>query len=156
MGNARFLVPAILLVSVAAVTLWLRASNRGQQSAASSRHVVTTAARPAVSTAAKLERIVIPLVDFEDISVAEAVNYLNAQSVTYDIPELRGIDIRIYNPQGTLAEMRVRKLKLVATPLGKVLDFLCEGRIRYVVEDEVIWLLDTSDVETFHNRRSPK
>jgi hypothetical protein len=158
MGNGRTLIPAILLVSAVTVALWLIASKRSPQSTSLSQLVVVEKGRPAGSTAAKLKTIAIPLVDFEDISVADAVNYLKAQSLAHDsgINEPRGVDIRIYDPRGLLSEMRIRELRLKATPLGKALDFLCEGRIRYAVDDEVVWVMATTDVSAFENRRSEK
>jgi|GEM_PF-1794309 len=55
----------------------------------------------------RLNKIVIPVIDFEDLSLGEAIGYLRVRSIEldpYPDPEMRGVSILIQHPKGNREE----------------------------------------------------
>jgi len=86
-----------------------------------------------VTIEAKLDRIVIPVIDMEDASLEEAVDFLRAQSRTLDTAELdpmrRGIEIVLQlgqsdTPEGQAVRSTRVNLKLRNVPLRQVLGYI--------------------------------
>jgi len=106
------------------------------------------AAAGAMSVAAKLERIVVPLVDFTDTSLVEAVDALRARSVELDDTELdqarKGVLFVIETGAAdSEAGKRARdgrfSLKLRGVPLGKVLNYIGQAAgFRWSVEEYAV------------------
>ena len=84
-----------------------------------------------------LQSIIIPKIDFEEITLAEAIDFLRSRSKEFDrrpdrTPENRGVNILIRSPQ-TVAdqgqnygEKTIPELSLTNVPLGEALRYLCE------------------------------
>lgn len=89
-----------------------------------------------ISYVDKLSTLRLPLVALEDASLAEALDYLRAQSVELDEfesdPALKGVNI-VLNLAGveeaTAAEIRAKRISLTLrdVPLGQVIDYICEA-----------------------------
>ncbi|QJE94652.1 hypothetical protein [Luteolibacter luteus] len=109
----------------------------------------------------KLDAIIIPEIDFEDISVAEAIDHLRAKSIEQDTIEIdpakRGINFAIRKPRPSLVgeaqgidpgTLRVKELKLRNVPLGKVLKYLVDGtKLRYKVDDFAVTFVPATETD---------
>ncbi len=122
----------------------------------------------------KLRRIVIPQVNFEDITVEEAIDFLRQRSQELDVispdPSRKGVDFVIRGssaPQGGAAgdldaagagaglgpgpgvgSIKIRQLRLNNMPLGQVLKYICEQaspKLRYTVDDFVVTIVPFND-----------
>ncbi|MCW1887669.1 hypothetical protein OKA04_23225 [Luteolibacter flavescens] len=92
----------------------------------------------------KLSRIIIPVVDFENASVEEAMHFLGSQT---------GINWVIRKPRGGTANtglggltdpgaLKIDQLELRNVPVAEVLRYICEKtRLRYKVDDYAVTLL---------------
>jgi hypothetical protein len=88
----------------------------------------------------KLRRIVIPRIDFEDITINEAIQFLREQTVEHDTTELdskkKGIRFVVRDPAGELARLRVRELRIRNVPVAVALKYMCDStKLRYKVDD---------------------
>ncbi|MEM9236140.1 MAG: Amuc_1098 family type IV pilus outer membrane protein [Verrucomicrobiota bacterium] len=101
----------------------------------------------------KLRNIVIPIIDFEDTSVEEAVDYLRVRSIELDTdtidPSQKGINFVIRKPRGggddgldagggaaEVGTARINELRLRNVPLAEALNYICEAtRLRWSVDD---------------------
>ncbi|MEM1083478.1 MAG: Amuc_1098 family type IV pilus outer membrane protein [Verrucomicrobiota bacterium] len=101
----------------------------------------------------KLRNIVIPIIDFEDTSVEEAVDYLRVRSIELDTdtidPAQKGINFVIRKPRGggddgldaggggaEVGTARINELRLRNVPLAEALNYICEAtRLRWSVDD---------------------
>lgn len=112
----------------------------------------------------KLESIILPSVDFDDTTVAEAVEFLRRESRLRDTeekdPKKRGINFKLYSAgkevdrdpelevSSSLEEdgperARVRQLKLENVSVATVLQYLCgKSRLRYRVTHEAVEMLE--------------
>jgi len=102
----------------------------------------------------KLKNIIIPIIDFEDTSVEEAIDYLRVRSIELDTwemsPENKGINFVIRKPRaggggddglgadsgGDVGTRRINELRLRNVPLAEALNYICEAtRLRWSVDD---------------------
>lgn len=119
----------------------------------------------------KLRSIVIPVIDFEDTSVEEAIDFLRTRSRELDTtttnPADKGINFVVRKPQanaaapdssgldaaaGALANtadpgtLRVRELRLTNVPVATALKYICEStKLKYKVDDFAVTLVPSSD-----------
>ncbi len=113
----------------------------------------------------KLRNIVIPVIDFENVSLEEAVDYLRVRAIELDDTELDpdkkgigffirgsrrssdddGLDIGGGASQGT---QRIGSLKLRNVPYTEALDYICEAtRMRWSVDDYAITIKPADEVD---------
>ncbi len=118
----------------------------------------------------KLRNIVVPVIDFEDTSVQEAIDYLRVRSIELDTfeldPDKKGINFFIRTPKnaggggddgldiggaGAAAEpgtARIDELRLRNVPLAEALDYICEAtRLRWSVDDFAVTIKPAGDVD---------
>jgi hypothetical protein len=109
----------------------------------------------------KLANIIIPKVDFDNVTLREAIDFLNQQSRKHDNEALdsptQGLDIQIMEPgpsvedpngvlvRTSLASATISELRLRNVPVATVLQYICDARaIRYRVDPEGVALLSAS------------
>lgn len=121
------------------------------------------------SITSKLKNIIIPVVDFEDVSVEEAISELRQRSRELDNTELdlnkKGVNfiIRAAKSSSTDNDLgdeesfgsadpsvaRISELKLRNVPLIQVLQFICDlAQLRYRVDEYAVTLLPVGSEET--------
>lgn len=122
----------------------------------------------------KLRTVIIPVVDFEDTSVEEAIDFLRQRSMELDTLELdpsrKGVNFVIRKPQvdgGAAPEAgaepaegtglalglgsepgaaRIKELRLRNVPLATVLKYICEAtRLRYKVDDFAVTIVPATE-----------
>lgn len=91
----------------------------------------------------KLRSIIIPSIDFEDVSLEEAAEQLRQKSREFDIQEVdpsrKGVNFVVRLPSGGPSQMRIKKLQLQNVPLATVLKYICDSsRLRYKVEEYAV------------------
>ena len=120
----------------------------------------------------KLKSITIPVIDFEDTSVEEAIDFLRLRSIELDTQELdptrKGINFVIRKPRtggtgdagldadaagglGAAADpgsLRIRELRLRNVPLAEALKYICEQtKLRYKVDDFAVTLVPATETD---------
>lgn len=117
----------------------------------------------------KLNRIVIPQIDFEDATVVEAIDFLRLRAAELDTaepdPARKGINFVIRRPRpGAAADagtaptapdaaidpgtLRVRELRLRNVPLVIALKYICDQtKLRYKVDDFAVTLVSQSEAD---------
>ncbi|MFD0893980.1 hypothetical protein KBB96_11195 [Luteolibacter ambystomatis] len=109
----------------------------------------------------KLRAIIIPSIDFEDMTLEEAAEQLRRKSREFDTVEIdpsrKGVNFVVRFPSGTppeTREMRIKKLQLQNVPLGTVLKYICgSSRLCYKVEEyAVVFTALTETGEDFFTR----
>jgi hypothetical protein len=103
----------------------------------------------------KLRDIVVPIIDFEDTSLREAIDFLRAQSVELDTreahPEKRGVNFAVQNA----ASARIKELNLRNVPLTKALDYICEATgMRWSMDDFAVVIRPASDASDVLSTRT--
>ena len=104
----------------------------------------------------KLKNIIIPIIDFENTSVEEAIDYLRVRSIELDTwemdPDRKGINFVIRKPRAggggddsltvdgggdaDVGTARINELRLRNVPLAEALNYICEAtRLRWSVDD---------------------
>jgi general secretion pathway protein D len=120
-----------------------------------------------ILVSAKLERIIIPVVDFQEVTIQEAYDFLRAQSIELDNVELdpakRGINFVLELGSGEVAsKIKATKitLQLKGVPLSEVVKHL--GDITHTVSVPQEWAVairpvgaDTTDMMTRSFRVQP-
>ena len=125
---------------------------------------------------AKLRTIVIPTIDFEDVSVEEAVDFLRLRATELDKTELdparKGLNFVIQRPAAkpasaagvtpgdklpsTVADpgtIRIKELRLRNVPLSVALKYICDStRLRYKVDDFAVTLIHPDAPEDVFTR----
>lgn len=96
----------------------------------------------------KLRRIVIPRIDFEDVSLEEAIDFLRARSMELDSLELdpakKGINILCRGPAASSA--RIGQLKLRNIPIAEAIRYLCDAtKMRFRVDDYAVTLVPQTE-----------
>lgn len=104
----------------------------------------------------KLRNIEIPVIDFEDTTVEEAIDYLRVKSIELDPetdPDKRGINFFIHNQQGgneldgldagggggSIGARRIDELRLRQVPLAEALKFITDAAgLRWTVDDVAV------------------
>ena len=114
----------------------------------------------------KLRNIVIPIIDFEDTSVEEAIDYLRVRSIELDTfemdPAKKGINFFIRKPRSgaapdagldadgggaTPGSQRISELRLRNVPLAEALNYICEAtRLRWSVDDFAVTIKPATEV----------
>ena len=123
----------------------------------------------------KLRTIIIPVIDFEDTSVEEAIDFLRSRSreldTTTNNPADKGINFVIRKPQAGAAAapaadaaggldaaagglgavtdvgaLRVKELRLTNVPIATALKYICEStRLKYKTDDFAVTLVPATD-----------
>lgn len=118
----------------------------------------------------KLRTINIPVIDFDNTSVEEAIDFLRVRAVEYDTSELdptkKGINFVIRKPraaaggdagleadataglgaQADPGSLRIDQLSLRNVPLAEVLRYICEKtKLRYKVDDYAVTLVPATE-----------
>jgi general secretion pathway protein D len=121
---------------------------------------------------AKLKTIQIPVIDFEDTSVEEAIDFLRLRSIELDTQELdpnkKGINFVIRKPRtggggdagldadaaGGLGAaqdpgaLRIKELRLRNVPLAEALRYICEAtKLRYKVDEFAVTLVPATETD---------
>ncbi|GAA5129011.1 hypothetical protein JIN84_02740 [Luteolibacter yonseiensis] len=100
----------------------------------------------------KLNSIIIPSVDFDDVSLDEAVEFIRSRSIELDAaepdPMLKGMDFVVRPRTGGGEAARIRNLHLRDIPIAQVLKHVCDATAsRFKVERSIITLVPQADVE---------
>jgi general secretion pathway protein D len=120
----------------------------------------------------KLKTINIPVIDFEDTSVEEAIDFLRLRSIELDTQELdpnrKGINFVIRKPRaggsgdaGLDADaaaglgaaqdpgaLRIKELRLRNVPLAEALKYICEQtKLRYKVDEYAVTLVPATETD---------
>lgn len=120
----------------------------------------------------KLRDITIPVIDFEDTSVEEAIDFLRLRSRELDTkeadPTRKGINFVIRKPRsggsgdaaldadaagglGATADpgsLRIRELRLRNVPLAEALKYICEQtKLRYKVDEYAVTLVPATETD---------
>ncbi len=125
-----------------------------------------------VSIAAKLQQIVIPVVDFNNATVEEAIDFLRIRSIELDLGTLdekeKGVNFVVRKPKvvdaaddsldaegGLLGDgvdpsaVTIDKLYLTNVPLQVALQYICDkAKLRYKVDEYAVTLLPLTSDET--------
>jgi general secretion pathway protein D len=125
-----------------------------------------------VSIAAKLQQIVIPVVDFSNTTVEEAIDFLRIRSIELDLGTLdekeKGVNFVVRKPKvvgaaddsldaegGLLGDavdpsaVTIDKLYLTNVPLQVALQYICDkAKLRYKVDEYAVTLLPLTSDET--------
>ncbi|MDG2324247.1 MAG: type II and III secretion system protein [Akkermansiaceae bacterium] len=125
-----------------------------------------------VSIAAKLQQIVIPVVDFNNTTVEEAIDFLRIRSIELDLGTLdekeKGVNFVVRKPKvvdaaddsldaegGLLGDavdpsaVTIDKLYLTNVPLQVALQYICDkAKLRYKVDEYAVTLLPLTSDET--------
>ena len=123
----------------------------------------------------KLDKIIIPKVDFEDVTVQECLETLRLRAREFDYLEqdesLKGMNFLIRNPstqgdgsdglggddldadaggaaENSIGNLVVDELRLLNVPLGAVLQYICDKtRLRFKLDDHAVILLPVESFE---------
>jgi hypothetical protein len=109
----------------------------------------------------KLKTIIIPVIDFENTSVEEAMDFLRVRASEMDTAELdpakKGLNFVIRRPRsgspepglGAYADpgaLRIDRLELRNAPLSVALRYICEKtKLRYKVDDHAITIVPATE-----------
>jgi len=96
----------------------------------------------------KLRRIIIPRIDFEDVTLEEALHFLRARASELDSLELdpakKGINIVSRGP--AISSLRIPELKLRNVPLAVAIKYICDAtKMRYKVDDYAVTLIPQTE-----------
>lgn len=102
----------------------------------------------------KLNRIIIPRIDFEDCSVEEAINFLRLRAAELDVkepdPAMKGINFVIRRPRPSPGTLRVKELRIRNVPLAVALKYICaQTKLRYKVDDIAVTLVPQSEMDKY-------
>src|SRR5690606_4998710 len=99
----------------------------------------------------KMKSMVIPRIDFEDVTVEEAIDFLRQKAVELDghtlDPSLRGFSLNIRRPRnpdqtgfgGDPGLFKISELKLRNVPFESALKYICDAtRLRYKIDHDGI------------------
>ncbi|TAE77574.1 MAG: type II and III secretion system protein [Verrucomicrobia bacterium] len=120
----------------------------------------------------KLKTITIPVIDFEDTSVEEAIDFIRLRSIELDTQELdparKGINFVIRKPRAAASgdagldadaatglgaaqdpgSLRIKELRLRNVPLAEALKYICEGtKLRYKVDEYAVTLVPATETD---------
>jgi general secretion pathway protein D len=120
----------------------------------------------------KLRRTIIPIIDFEDTSVEEAIDFLRLRSRELDTqepdPARKGINFVIRKPKaggsgdaaldadagaglGATADpgaLRIKELRLRNVPLAEALKYICDAtKLRYKVDEYAVTLVPATETD---------
>ncbi|MFC7339508.1 hypothetical protein ACFQY0_20115 [Haloferula chungangensis] len=114
----------------------------------------TTQSAGATLILQKLKNIIIPVIDFEDTSIQEAIDFLRIRSIELDTwemnPDFKGINFVIRQPRGDGGDFgaaRIKQLRLRNVPLAEALDYICEStRMRWSTDDFAVTIKPATEV----------
>jgi hypothetical protein len=100
---------------------------------------------------AKLDKIIIPLIDFEDVALAEAIDFLRFA--------LRDVNIKIderpivtdnenadLGNNGNIGQLRIKELRLTNVPARLALKYICEStRLKYRIDRDVVRIVSATE-----------
>jgi hypothetical protein len=114
--------------------------------------VAKTPADPSQRTLYKINNIIIPSVDFDDVSLDEAVEFLRNRSIELDATEpdsmLKGMDFVVRPRAGGPETARIRNLRLRDVSIAQVLNHFCDATAsRFKVERSVVTIASKVDIE---------
>jgi general secretion pathway protein D len=120
----------------------------------------------------KLKTIIIPVIDFEDTSVEEAIDFLRVRANELDVGELdpskKGVNFVIRKPraagggdagldadaaaglgaQADPGSLRIDQLSLRNVPLAEALKYICDKtKLRYKVDDFAVTLVPATETD---------
>ncbi|PAW69612.1 MAG: hypothetical protein B9S38_09440 [Verrucomicrobiia bacterium Tous-C4TDCM] len=110
----------------------------------------------------KLKSIIIPEIDFEDITVEEAIDFLRMRSIELDTMELdpakKGINFVIRRPRGgatgelgaarDVGSLRIKELRLRNVPISEALAYITGASIlRYSIDDYAVTLVPATETD---------
>jgi hypothetical protein len=118
----------------------------------------------------KLKSIIIPVIDFEDTSVEEAIDFLRSRAMELDTNELdpsrKGINFVIHRPRASgdagldadaagglgaasdPGRLRINELRLRNVPLGEALRYICEQtKLRYKIDEYAVTLVPATETD---------
>ena len=92
----------------------------------------------------KLNSITIPVIDFEDVTVEEAIDFLRIRAVELDLsekdPAKKGIQFVVRYPAAAPSPV-IRSLRLKNVPLADALKYVCDQtNFRYTMDDFAVTL----------------
>lgn len=95
----------------------------------------------------KLKTIIIPKVDFVDMSVKECLEILRLRAIEFD-PETdenrKGVNFMIQTQPDAadIGDLKVDELRLTNVPLGTTLQYICgKARLRYKINEHAVIIL---------------
>ncbi|MDB6079452.1 MAG: serine/threonine protein kinase, partial [Akkermansiaceae bacterium] len=93
---------------------------------------------------------VIPTVDFSNVTLKEAIDFLRKRSKELDVsepdPAKRGLNLVVQVPEGE-EEVRLKELRLRNVPLAEVLRYVCEAfRMQYITAKDSVTILPAAEV----------
>lgn len=111
----------------------------------------------------KLKTIIIPVVDFEDVPLEEAIDFLRLRASQLDNtesdPTRKGVNFVIRLPRSAPGanpapgSIRIKELRLRNAPLDVTLKYICEStRLRYKVDDFAVTLVPQSSQDDLFHR----
>ncbi len=107
---------------------------------------------------AKLDKIIIPLIDFEDTTVEEAVDFLRQRISENDING--GINIKIHTrPRMSgndldsplevsegIGQLRIKELRLTNVPASTALKYICDStRLKYRIDSDAVRIVSATE-----------
>ncbi|WP_081885991.1 Amuc_1098 family type IV pilus outer membrane protein [Haloferula sp. BvORR071] len=122
----------------------------------------------------KLRNTIIPVIDFEDTSVEEAIDFLRLRSRELDVretdPSKKGINFVVRKPRaggggdaavtpdaaggglgatgGDPGALRIKELRLRNVPLAEALKYICDAtRLRYKVDEYAVTLVPGTETD---------
>ena len=117
----------------------------------------------------KLDSIIIPLIDFEDVSVEEAIDFLRLRTVELDSTELdpnnKGISFVIRKPRVSSGDagldadaglgaaqdpgaFRIKELRLRNVPVSEALKYIAGNtKLRYKIDDYAVTLVPATETD---------
>ena len=133
--------------------------NMSEENAIPSVASAASAAPDAVGCAfitEKLRRIVIPKIDFDDVTVREAIDFLRLRCAELDTLELdpakKGFNFVIRHPRTTgdtasdPGDLHIKELRLKNVPLAVALKYICDSsHLRYKVDDYAVTLVPQTE-----------
>lgn len=98
----------------------------------------------------KLRRIIIPQIDFKNISLEEAINFLRQKTSELDTLELdpskKGINIVTRKNSESLRNLRIQELRLRNVPVAVALKYICGNtKLRYKVDDYAVTIVPATE-----------
>ncbi|QTN32688.1 M56 family metallopeptidase [Akkermansiaceae bacterium] len=148
---------AIVSLGIAAATFGLSSLGFSEAPDAAAR-IPDAAAKPGqAGIEAKLNRIVMPRIDFEDVTLGDAIEYLRIRSAELDVaekdPARKGFNFVIQGAPGAKDDddpesRRIPELRLRNVPIGVVLDYICNAtRMAYKVDEFAIAIRPLGNAE---------
>ncbi|WP_193213955.1 hypothetical protein [Luteolibacter marinus] len=119
----------------------------------------------------KLNSIIVPVINFEDTSVEEAIDFLRLRSIELDANSLdptdKGMNFVIRKPRGGVSEdagldadagglgaaqdpgsLRIDELNLRNVPIGEALKYICDKtKLRYKIDEYAITIVPATETD---------